>query len=339
MNKKKKQKLKTLLLTLLLGGLLAPSAFAHVGYILNETEFSTSDTVGYKTVLMALTNPTNLMMIFITIILVVGLISQLQHAPFVERILSNLERKEDDYQRIFPWAIRLSVGVALIGAGSNDQLISPVLAGFPELGGLQVLLGFFLFVGFLLELSILLAVILFLYGLAIEPYLLGNIDFLAMAIAFVLIGDDRPGVDDLLDLPCYCILKKMKDVLPLLLRIGVGVSMIYLAVYEKVLHPGGMMEVISQYNLDAIIPVGLDMWVFSTGVIEFIIGLCLLLGYHTRFASALAFFVLTLSFFFFGEQIYSHITIFGALSIIFVTGGNTYSIDDWMSRRLNTTSN
>ena len=69
------------------------------------------------------------------------------------------------------------------------------------------------------------------------------------------------------------------------------------------------------------------MWVLSTGIIEFIIGLTLVLGAYTRLASAIAFAVLSLSFFYFGEDVASHITLFGILSVLFITQGGKVSVD------------
>jgi uncharacterized membrane protein YphA (DoxX/SURF4 family) len=245
----------------------------------------------------------------------------------------NLELKELDYQRIFPWLIRLSLGVALIGAGTSEAFVSPVLSGYPGLSFLQTLVGFLLLIGFVLEVSIIAAIVLFAVALLMNPYMIGNLDFLALAIAFLLIGESRPGIDDLLEVPCYCLFTKMNEFLPFILRIGIGVSMIFLAVYEKLLNPMASAVIVEQYNLHVIIPVSVEMWVFSVGVIELFIGLFLLFGFFTRVSSAVAFVVLSLSFFFFGEEVYSHITLFATLAILFVTGGNKWSLDDYFGHK------
>lgn len=301
--------------------------FAHVGYMLPEEQISALSGQHKEILLAPFQNPIYVILMITVALLFVGAVAKLSRAPFIKRIQKNLETKEVDYQRIFPWAIRMSLGIALIGAGTMDVLISPIVSNQSAFGFLQTLIGFLLLTGFLLELAIVLAALLYVYALVLEPYMLGNLDFLALAVAFLLIGDDRPGIDDLLNIPCYCFLKKMNDFLPLILRIGIGISMIFLAVYEKFLMPAASMQVVTDFGLMNIIPVSPEMWVLSTGIIELVIGIALLLGLFTRLSAAIAFFVLSLSFFFFGEDVYSHVTLFGTLSILFVTGGNKWSLD------------
>jgi uncharacterized membrane protein YphA (DoxX/SURF4 family) len=69
------------------------------------------------------------------------------------------------------------------------------------------------------------------------------------------------------------------------------------------------------------------MWVLSAGLIELAVGLALLLGWHTRTAAAIAFIVLSASFFYFSESVYSHVTLFATLSIIFILGAGSHGID------------
>jgi uncharacterized membrane protein YphA (DoxX/SURF4 family) len=67
--------------------------------------------------------------------------------------------------------------------------------------------------------------------------------------------------------------------------------------------------------------------VLSAGAVECLVGILLVLGFKTRLISAIAFAILTLSFFFFGEDVYSHITLFGILSVLFVSGAGKMSVD------------
>jgi uncharacterized membrane protein YphA (DoxX/SURF4 family) len=105
--------------------------------------------------------------------------------------------------------------------------------------------------------------------------------------------------------------------------------MMFLAVYEKFLNPHLSEIVVYNYHLTSIIPVISEMWVLSAGIIEFLVGLFLFLGFKTRLTSAIAFIVFSLSFFYFGEEVYSHVTLFSVLSVLFVTGGVKLSIDNF----------
>jgi len=103
--------------------------------------------------------------------------------------------------------------------------------------------------------------------------------------------------------------------------------MMFLVLYEKFLNPHWSRLVVENYHLTSIIPVSPAMWVLSAGLIEFMIGFMLFIGLKTRIVAAITFFVLSLSFFYFNEAVYSHITFFITLSIIFITGGGKFSID------------
>lgn len=318
---------------LLFASLVFPlPAFAHVGYLLSEEEFAEKSGFSVDIFKSVFTDGFNIGLMVATVVIFLVLIALLKNTKYIKTMTKNLERKEDDYQRIFPWIIRLSLGIALLGAGSTGVLISPVMQN-ESFMFLQTLLGFLLLTGFLLEFSIIITMILFFYALFFNPYLIGNLDFLALAFAFFFIGDSRPGVDDLLEVPCYCLLTKVKDFLPLVLRIGIGTGMIFLALFEKLLNPYTSLQIVHDFALTSIVPVSAEMWVVSAGVIEFFVGLALLLGLYTRFTSVIAFMILSLSFFFFGEDVYSHVTLFGTLSILVVTGGNRWSLDAILEKR------
>lgn len=314
--------------------LMAPSfAHAHVGYVLSENDFATHAGIRLSAFFNVFTNPVYVFLMFLTGVLLCFFAWVIHRFNLLHKLRSNLEKKKEEYQAYFPWIIRLSIGVALIGAGSAHVLINPLIADGAAFSTIQILLGFMVLAGFLLEFVVWAVLLLFTYALAGDFYLLGNLDYAALLISFLLIGDTRPGVDDLLEIPCACLLDGARKYLPLILRIGIGVSMIFLALYEKLLNPGTSGLVVELYGLQHVIPVSIDMWVVATGIIELCIGIGLLIGFYTRTIAAVASIVLTLSFFYFGEDVYSHITLFGTLSILFVTGGGFLSFDTWWSRK------
>jgi uncharacterized membrane protein YphA (DoxX/SURF4 family) len=235
---------------------------------------------------------------------------------YVDRI----EEKAESYYELISWMLRLGLGIAFIGAGVAKVLISPILPISPPFPFLEILLGFFLLLGFLLTPTILISMILFLFALSKNFYLLGNLEIFSSLIALLILSQPKPGLDDLLGIPSFSFLKQFKNFVPLILRIGIGGAMMFLAVYEKFLNPHLSEIVVRNYNLTSIIPVSPEMWVLSAGIIEFLVGLFLFLGFHTRLTSAIAFIVLSLSFFYFGEEVYSHVTLFSVLSVLFVIG-------------------
>jgi uncharacterized membrane protein YphA (DoxX/SURF4 family) len=101
----------------------------------------------------------------------------------------------------------------------------------------------------------------------------------------------------------------------------------FLAVYEKILNPHISELIVNNFGLLDIVNVSPAMWVLGAGIIEFIIGFTLFIGWFTRASSAIAFVVLSLSFFYFGEEVSSHVTLFANLAVLFITRGGIWSVD------------
>jgi len=231
------------------------------------------------------------------------------------------------YHEFIPWIARLSLGIALIGSGVHETLISPVVAGTPVLSIVQIALGFFLMAGFLVGPSALVALMLFFGALTQDSYLLGSLDFLGLVFVLLIFDARRPGVDEIVGIPDFAQIQELQKYLPTILRVSIGSAMIYLAVWEKILNPNLSLHVVDVASLTSIVPVSGMMWVFSMGMIELLIGLLLIIGWKTRLTAVITLMVLSLSFFYFGEEVASHITLFGILSLAFILGAGPFAID------------
>jgi len=248
---------------------------------------------------------------------------------FLQTELATMRITAASYDAFVPWVLRLGLGISLMGASSAKVLISPTLPDFPQFAFVQMVLGFLLVIGFLTGPVLIGVILLFLRGLFTEVYLLGNFDTLAIAIALLMLADGKPSVDDLLGMPFLSPIKKSKMYVPLILRIGIGGMMIFMAVYEKFLNPYFTALVVEKFNLTAVIPVSSELWVMAIGPTEFAIGLALTLGLFTRLIVTITFLVLTSSLFFFGEFMYSHVTLFATLAALYVSGGGALSLDNF----------
>lgn len=293
---------------------------AHVGYVLDKDMFHLSQGKDSAFLLAALQDPLNLFLIILTILIVVGAFEYLPRSSWFGHEFSFIRKQVHEYAEYVPWIARLGIGITLIGAGTHQVLISPFLSTHGLLSTVQIACGFFILAGFLVGPVTLIAGILFLIGLLGNFYILGNLDFLGLVLVILALHDEKPGVDDLLGIPFLPAFEKLKKYAPLLARLSVGIAMLFLAFYEKLLNPHTAAQVVEQYGLTSVVPVSTAMWVLGAGVVESIIGLALLFGYRTRTVSAIAMFVLSLSFFYFGEDVYSHVTLFATLSIIFIYG-------------------
>lgn len=302
-------------------------AYAHVGYVIEDKEFITNSGRDFAFLFKPLAESRYVaLMVLVTAAAVVLYLVAVRTGVF-KRLKTRIERQAAVYTQYFAWMLRLSLGIALIGAGSSSVLISPAIEGMHVLSFIQILLGFLLLLGFALPLVVCATIVLFLWALFSNVYLFGNVEFLAGAVALLVLADSRPGFDDLFGIPFYSPLSRYKPYVPLILRIGIGSAMIFLAVYEKLLNPHASAAVIEKYALTSVVPVPPALWVLGAGVVELTIGAALLAGFKTRLASAIAFAVLSLSFFYFGEDVYSHITLFGVLSVLFVTGSGKWGVD------------
>lgn len=317
----------------LFGLLIFPlTTLAHVGYVIGHDEIPLHSGRDGAFLWSALSDPTNIILMLLTLSLFVLIYWIAHHNYFIERYLHKVIQKLESYSEFIPWILRLSLGIALIGAGSAHTLISPLLPNMTGFALMQIVLGFMMLAGFMLTPVLIFTIVLFLFALTQDVYLIGNSEFIFGSLALLVLGNERPGLDDIFLIPNHG-LKALKKYVPLIIRLGLGGAMTYLALYEKLLNPHISELVVSKFNLTGAISVSPEMWVLSAGLIELLVGIFIMIGYHTRLTSAIAFLVITSTFFFFKEDVYSHVTLFGMLSVLFITGGGYLSIDNWMIRR------
>lgn len=314
--------------------LFLPSiASAHVRYIANDAEVAEFGGTDWGSFLAPLFDPVNEGLIIGTIIICIVTYWILMRSKAFHKWSHHMVKVGESYTPYIPWIARLSLGIALIGAGFSEVLLSPVLPVVGLLATVQVVLGFFLLAGFLVGPSAVAVLILFAIAISRDIYMVGAFDALALMLSLLILDDRRPGVDDIVGIPDFTKVKKLKKYLPTIMRLGVGIAMVYLAVVEKVLNPHLSEFVVRVTELTGVIPVSEGMWVFSAGAIEFALGVLLILGLLTRVVAVVALVVLAGSFFYFGEEVWSHVTLFGSISAIFILGGGKWSLDSWIEKR------
>ncbi len=318
---------------LILLGLIVPTiSHAHVAYVVGEDAMKSHSGLDVSFLLSPFLHLSYILIMIATIIGICIGYFVLKKTSFGRRFGDHTKDILTSYHEFIPWIIRLSLGIALIGAGVEGVLISPILYN-STFHILQILLGFFFRAGFLLVPTAIITACIYLFGLSQDIYLIGNLDFFVLTLGLLVFHSARPGVDDIFGIS---LLKKIhipRMYLAPLLRVGIGIGMIFLALYEKLLNPHFMELVINQYHLANIVPVSTQMWVLGTGLIELAIGIFIFLGLYTRAVSLIAIFVISLSFFYFNESVYSHITLFGTLSILAIESGGFLSLDSWRQKR------
>lgn len=312
--------------------LFTTSAHAHVGYVIGQNDFVEhlgGDTAYFFS---PLSNKGDLLMILGTIIGIFILYFLAWRVAPIRTWIIAVRSRLDTYTEYIPWILRLSLGIAFIGASVAQVLISPVMpsAAFVSI---ELIIGFALLAGFLVVPAALTGIVLYVLAISQNMYIAGNIEMLAALIALIVLGSARPGLDDLIGIPNARIATLQRYV-PFLLRIGIGGSLVFLSLYEKVLNPHVSELVVQKFALNSIIPVGAPMWVFAVGMIELFVGLFILIGFQIRLVSVIAFCVLIVTFFFFKEEVYSHVTLFGVLSALCITGSGVWSLDHAFRRKV-----
>lgn len=121
----------------------------------------------------------------------------------------------------------------------------------------------------------------------------------------------------------------------LLLRIFLGISLIYSAIYSFYLHGVSMLEILSQNNIVTLLSLDPTLILIGALVIEIALGIFFILGFEIRFA-AISYLVFSLaSIIFFQQPIWSQIIIIGTCFAMFTHGYDRYTIGGRFFKRGN----
>jgi uncharacterized membrane protein YphA (DoxX/SURF4 family) len=279
----------------------------------------------------------------------------LRIGPF-RRDLAVFRETMAEYRDLLPWLLRLSVGLPLVGAGFSGYFFSPAVTlaspTFVRLFGITV--GFLLLFGFGTRLMAFVGLVGYLVGLSFRPTLLLAFEYVPALAAIALLGGGRPSADHVVArlaaadtvysridpfyrkvaVPFVERVDPYRMLVPVIVRIGLGLSFIYLGITQKLMNPGNATAVVAKYNLTAVVPVSPELWVVGAGVTEAAVGTVLLVGAFTRAASAVAFLLFTSTLFGLPDDpVLAHISLFGLASALLVTGAGRWSVDAWLSDR------
>ncbi|VTT85574.1 hypothetical protein DM2_456 [Halorubrum sp. DM2] len=339
----------------LLATLVARPVAAHVDYV-TEDSGDPMDAVTF--VVDVLSEPFNAALFAGSgLVALVGLAAYLWVRPTIVDVVV-LREKLAGYGDLVPWMLRLAVGLPLVGAGFQGYLFAPTLsfntAVNPFLRVLFIGLGFFILFG--LGTRIVSAVGLATYAwvfLAVDSSVVLAVEYVPVFVALVILGGGRPSADDMLlevastpgsyygRIDPVHHLKSFLDestaplrrYVPTVLRVGMGVSFVYLGLIQKLADPGSALLVVEKYDLTSVVPVDPGLWVVGAGVTEVAVGLALIAGFFTRGAAALSFVLFTTTLFGLPDDpVLAHVALFGMASAVFTLGSGPLSFDRWVGR-------
>lgn len=288
----------------------------------------------------------------------------LRWRPFAADVAA-FRRALDGYRDLLPWLVRLSMGLPLVGAGFAGYLFAPTVAAPVEVHGLTlgapalrlfgVTAGFLLLFGLATRAVAATTLLAYLVCLAAEPSLLLAFEYVPGLAAVVLLGGGRPSADDVVEtmaadgrtvyasvdpayrrvvVPVRRRIEPHGSLVPVALRLGLGVAFVYLGVTQKLLDPGPAYAVVAKYRLTEVVPVSPALWVFGAGVTEAVVGLALAAGAFTRATAGVAFLLLTTTLFGLPDDpVLAHVGLFGLVSALLVTGAGPRSVDAALRRR------
>jgi len=262
------------------------------------------------------------------------------------------------YGDLVPWMLRLAIGLPLVGAGFQGYLFAPTLAfdpgASPFLRVLFIGLGFFVLFGLATRIASAIGLLTYAWVLlAVDAAAVIAMEYVPVLIALLILGGGRPSADDMLlavastpgsyygRIDPVHHLKSFLDAstaplrryVPTVLRVGMGVTFVYLGLIEKLADPGRALLVVEKYDLTSVVPVDPGLWVVGAGVTEIAVGLALIAGFFTRGAAALSFVLFTTTLFGLPDDpVLAHVALFGMASAVFTLGSGPLSFDRLVGR-------
>ncbi|MXR42720.1 DoxX family membrane protein [Halobaculum sp. WSA2] len=330
-------------------------AAAHVEYV---TDGEGGDPIAFMAA--ALSEPIVVLALGGGGVAVVGTMAAYLRVQPLRSDISVIRRALTDYTDLLPWLLRLGIGLPMVGAGFAGYLFTPLVTaadtGVPvRLFGVAV--GFALLFGLATRFVAGAALVSYLVLLPIHPSMFFAFEYVAGLLAIVLVGGGRPSADHVIArmaaneetvysrydpfyreiaVPVGSRLDEYRRYVPTIVRVGMGIVFMYLALAEKLLAPDQALAVVEQYGLSTLVPVPPELWVLGAAVTELFLGVLLVLGLFTRAASASAFFVFTTTLFGLADDpVLAHISLFGLVSVLLVTGAGPFSIDTAVFRAPN----
>ena len=342
------------LFLVVIAGAISRPVRAHVDYV-TDGPGEPMDAVAFT--VEVLSDPFNAALFGVSgLLAVVGLAAYLWVRPTITDIVV-LREKLASYGDLVPWMLRLAVGLPLVGAGFEGYLFAPTVTfnvgANPLLRVLFIALGFFVLFGLGTRIVATVGLVTYGWALATNPPVFLAVEYVPIFLALFLLGGGRPSADDMLlevastegsyygrvdpvhHLKAFLDdrTREYRKYVPVVLRVGMGVSFVYLGLIQKLASPGSGLLVVEKYDLTAVVPVDPGLWVVGAGVTEIAVGLALIAGFFVRGAAATSFVLFTMTLFGLPDDpVLAHVTLFGMASAVFTLGAGPLSFDHWFGR-------
>lgn len=247
--------------------------------------------------------------------------------PGPEELGSTPDRRTAIYSLI-PLLLALHLAVPLLVNGVTGHLFSPDnhLEGWARywLGVAQAGIALALFYGAITRIAAALLVLLWVIGIFLMGYepMLDNALYLGLGLFFFCAGRGPVSIDRMLFSKLEPSPEFMRKAL-LFARVGVGLSLTFIAFSEKLANMPLALAFLNEHNLNFTpvfgIPMSNDLFALCAGSVELLAGLMILLGIFPREISLVAWLPINMTLTVFNwSELIGHLPIYGVLAVLVI---------------------
>jgi uncharacterized membrane protein YphA (DoxX/SURF4 family) len=317
-----------------------PVTFAHEQYVLTQHQFNNDMADKTISVWSALHTPEN---IFIAVSVGSGVLILLFLTFFFQH--SVWGRKLGDLLDLFDslghLLLRVALAASLLASAYFHAFMGPEIP-INSLPLQSIILPLLYFCGILLLFGVLtrLAALLGLFLLLLTTvvygdYIITYLNYYGEYIALLVWGSYAFSVDNtFFGISRY--VKKYRDIELLIIRVTYGISVMYPALTIKFLHPEVIVDIATRYHLTQI------HWLFpsdpllislGTGMAQVLVGVMIVVGFQTRLASVITFFLYALSVVYFKEAVWPHYILLTLALYLVINNGGKLTVDEYFWQR------
>ncbi|MBM3897224.1 MAG: hypothetical protein FJ358_01665 [Thaumarchaeota archaeon] len=307
------------------------AAYGHIRYVLNEDEIAkvSSERAAPTTLLQGDMLAVVMLAGFLFVVGFQFLGLFLSKKPLIK----TLEGSVSPLEEYVPLILRIMVGGFLILSGLADRLFAPqssisFAGSMSMIAILQIVAGTLLLLGLLTKIGAALLVVL--VGASFVQFGVHGLDqFVLLGVAVILFfeGGLKQSIDSL-TIAKISSVRKIGTYLDAykvysmpILRITLGISLIWLGLTEKLLAPELTEAAVIKYSIPYFPE--LRLFVFFFGFFEVLLGAHYLLGIFNRMISLIYLGLLGSAFYLFGEGI-NHLHLFGVTLAFLIRGAGSY---------------
>lgn len=308
---------------------------AHEAYVLPTSFFWKSiHSPNDYDFFVALKNTDNLK----TTLIIIGFVFLFLILNFLFRLTSagrKLHLFIERFAFLGPHFVRYSLAISFFLSAFGNVFLGPELLGtmFSHPHLIQILLfviSILIAIGFMTEIASLIGIIIFVSSFFVYGrYVFTYVNYLGELLVLLLFGMRNFSFDKIIFGP----LKRFKNIRKyetFIIRLFYGLALIYAAITVKLFHPEITMAVVNQWNLTQfhwLFPSDPLLITLGAGIVEFVIGLFIIVGFEMRLTILISLFYITLSLIFFKEAVWPHLLLYG-ISLNLLVQPETFSLDN-----------